>query len=61
MAVGVAVGVTTLAIGALVASLPPNCTSVQVNGIAYQQCGSTWYQPVYAGTTVQFKVVAAPR
>ncbi|WP_179280580.1 DUF6515 family protein [Bordetella genomosp. 1] len=55
------VGVTAAVIGAMVASLPPGCTSVQVNGIAYQQCGSTWYQPVYVGTTVQFKVVAAPR
>ena len=25
------------------------------------QCGSTWYQPQYAGTTVQYVVVNPPR
>jgi len=32
-----------------------------VNGFAYQQCGSTWYQPQFAGTTTTYVVVNAPR
>jgi hypothetical protein len=41
-------------------SLPPSCSMVQVGGVAYQQCGSTWYQPRYAGTSVQYVVVNSP-
>jgi hypothetical protein len=33
---------------------------VVVNGISYQQCGSVWYQPRYAGTSVEYVVVAQP-
>jgi hypothetical protein len=32
-----------------------------VNGIGYSQCGSTWYQPYYSGTTVQYIVVSPPQ
>ncbi len=57
--------VTGLAIGAIVtaASMPPanTCSDVVVNGIAYRQCGSTWYQPCYQGTVVQYVVVNPPR
>lgn len=59
-AVTAAVSVTAAAIGSIVYSIPPSCSQVVVNGIAYQQCGSTWYQPQYAGTTVQYVVVNAP-
>ena len=31
--------------GATVRSLPPNCTTLVVNGLAYQNCGDTYYQP----------------
>jgi hypothetical protein len=31
-----------------------------VNGIAYQQCGSTWYQPQYNGGSVSYVVVDHP-
>jgi len=34
--------------------------STVVNGVAYQQCGSTWYEPQYSGTNVQYVVVNAP-
>lgn len=60
-AVTTAVAVTAAAIGSIVYSVPPSCSQVVVNGIAYQQCGSTWYQPQYAGTTVQYVVVNPPR
>ena len=39
---------------------PPSCVPVVINGITYQ-CGSTWYQPQYAGSTVQYVVIAPPR
>lgn len=51
---------TALAIGTQVASVPPDCVSVVANNVAYQHCGSTWYQPRYVGSTVQFVVVPAP-
>jgi hypothetical protein len=53
--------VTAAVIGSVVHSVPPSCTSVIVNGIGYQQCGSTWYQPQFAGTSTTYVVVAAPR
>jgi len=59
-----AVGALTgLVVGTIVtaASMPPSCSSVIVNGIAYQQCGNTWYQPHYAGSQVNYIVVNPPR
>ena len=55
------VGATAIAIGTAVASVPKTCVPVLINGISYQQCGSTWYQPQYVGTNVQYVVVVAPR
>jgi hypothetical protein len=55
-----AVVATTLVVGAIVASLPPNCTTLIVNGLAYQNCGGTYYQPRYSGSTVTYIVVARP-
>jgi hypothetical protein len=31
-----------------------------MSGVTYQQCGSTWYQPQYSGTTVQYVVINPP-
>jgi len=53
--------VTTAVVGSIVQSVPPSCTSVIVNGLAYQQCGSTWYQPQFSGTTTNYVVVNPPR
>jgi hypothetical protein len=53
--------VTAAVVGSVVYSLPPACSSVVVGNVAYQQCGSTWYQPQYAGTTVNYVVVNPPR
>lgn len=55
-----AVVATAAVIGSMVYSLPPACSAVVVNGIAYQQCGSSWYQPQFAGTTTTYIVVVAP-
>lgn len=53
--------VTAAVVGSIVYSVPPSCSAVSVNGVVYQQCGSTWYQPQYAGTSVQYVVVNPPR
>jgi hypothetical protein len=52
---------TAAVVGSTVRTLPPQCSSVVVNGIAYQQCGSAWYQPQYAGSNVTYVVVNPPR
>lgn len=58
---GVVVGATTaVVIGAVVHSVPANCVPVLVRGLTYQQCGSTWYQPQYVGTVLQYVVVPPP-
>jgi hypothetical protein len=53
--------VTAAVVGSIVHSVPPSCTTVIVNGLAYQQCGSTWYQPQFVGTTTTYVVVNPPR
>ncbi|AOY02357.1 hypothetical protein BJP62_14165 [Jeongeupia sp. USM3] len=53
--------VTSAVIGSIVHSVPPSCVATIVGGVTYQQCGSTWYQPQYAGTSVQYVVVNPPR
>ena len=59
---GVAYGTAAaLAYGTTVAMLPGGCTTVIAGGIAYSQCGSTWYQPYYSGTTVHYVVVGPPQ
>ncbi len=60
VAAGVAVGVTAAAIGSVAYALPSGCSSTVVNGVIYQQCGSTWYQPQYAGNSMSYVVVARP-
>lgn len=59
----IAIGVAGLAVGSIVtaASMPPSCSMIPVNGITYQRCGSTWYQPQYAGSNVNYVVVNPPR
>jgi len=59
--VGAAVGATAAAIGSYAYSIPPDCGTVIVNGMSYYQCGSTWYQPQYAGTDLQYEVVNPPQ
>ncbi|MDN0075437.1 hypothetical protein QU481_11095 [Crenobacter sp. SG2303] len=60
-AVGATVAVTAAVVGNVVHSIPPSCTAVMVGNVAYQQCGSTWYQPQYSGTSVQYVVVNPPQ
>ena len=60
IAIGAAATVTAAVIGSIVYSVPPDCRPVVVNGFTYQQCGSTWYQPQYAGSQVTYVVVNPP-
>jgi hypothetical protein len=60
-AVTAAAVVTAAVVGSIVHSVPPSCSTVVVNGLAYQQCGSTWYQPQFAGTSTTYIVVNPPR
>jgi hypothetical protein len=55
----VAGAVAGLAIGSIVASVPPSCTTVYRNGINYRNCSGTYYEPYYQGDTVQYRVVPA--
>lgn len=55
-----AVAATAAVIGSIVYSLPPSCSSVVVDGLTYQRCGSTWYKPRYYGSSVEYIVVTSP-
>jgi hypothetical protein len=52
------VAVTAAVVGSMTTTLPPACRVVMVNGLAYQQCGTVWYQPQYVGSSVQYVVIA---
>jgi hypothetical protein len=60
-AVGTVAVATAAVVGSVVHTLPPACGAVQVNNVTYQQCGSAWYQPQYAGTQLTYVVVNPPR
>ena len=51
---------TGIAIGSVAYSLPSTCTTTVVNGMTYQQCGNTWYQPQMSGSTTSYVVVNPP-
>jgi hypothetical protein len=53
--------VTAAVVGSIVNTVPPGCSTVIVNGFAYQQCGSTWYQPQISGSSTTYIVVNPPR
>lgn len=55
-----AIATTAAVIGSIVYSLPPSCTSVIVDGLTYERCGSTWYKPRYYGSSVEYVVVESP-
>jgi len=60
VAVTATVAVTSAIIGSIIYSLPSGCATVIRGGIAYQQCGNTWYQPQYAGNNVNYVVIQQP-
>jgi len=60
-AVAAASIVTAAVIGSMVNTVPPSCSTVMVNGMTYSQCGNTWYQPQFSGSSTTYVVVNAPR
>ena len=52
---------TAAVVGSVVNTLPPSCHSTVVGNVAYQQCGSSWYQPRYSGSDVTYVVVNPPQ
>ena len=52
-----AIVATAVVVGSIVNSLPAGCTTIYRNGFAYQQCGSTWYQPQFSGSSTTYIVV----
>ncbi|MGC1422123.1 MAG: DUF6515 family protein, partial [Terracidiphilus sp.] len=52
--------VTAAVVGSMVNTLPPNCTTIMANGVTYQQCGSTYYQPQFSGGSTTYVVVNHP-
>ena len=46
-------------VGTTVTTLPPGCVQTDLNGVAYQRCGSTYYKPSMMGSNLVF-VVAQP-
>jgi hypothetical protein len=57
----VGAAVTAAVVGSRVNTLPPACQVVIINGFAYQQCGTVWYQPQMSGSSTTYIVVNAPR
>ena len=47
------------AIGTIVTTLPPGCVQTDLNGVAYQRCGSTYYKASMMGSNLVF-VVSQP-
>ena len=52
--------VTAAIVGSRVNTLPPNCTTVIANGVTYQQCGGSYYQPQFSGGNTTYIVVNQP-
>ena len=48
------------AYGSYIYSLPAGCVTTVVNGISYQNCGGTYYEPQFYGTDTAYVVVADP-
>jgi len=47
------------AVGTIVTALPPGCVQDDLNGVAYQRCGSTYYRASMMGSNLVF-VVSQP-
>jgi len=46
-------------VGSIVTVLPPGCVQTNLNGVAYERCGSTYYKASMMGSNLVF-VVAQP-
>ncbi|PYP75054.1 MAG: hypothetical protein DMD35_22535 [Gemmatimonadetes bacterium] len=61
VAVGAAAAVTAAVIGSTVYALPSGCQTLVVNGITYNDCNGTWYQPQFQGTETTYIIVDSPQ
>jgi hypothetical protein len=52
--------VTAAVIGSIVDRPPAGCATQVINGLAYQNCNGTWYQPQFSGGSQTYVVVNAP-
>ena len=59
-AVTATVALTSAVIGSATTTRPPDCVQTNYGGATYLQCGSSWYQPSYVGSNVQYVVVGRP-
>ena len=59
-AIATGAAITAAAIGSVVYSLPSSCTTVVEMNVTYQYCDGSYYQPRYAGSSVEYVVVSAP-
>jgi hypothetical protein len=48
------------AMGGIYPTLPAGCISPKVQGMTYDLCGNTWFQPSYGANGVSYRVVPAP-
>lgn len=59
-AVTATVALTSAVVGSVVNQPPSNCVQTMYGNTTYMQCGSSWYQPSYVGSQVQYVVVNRP-
>jgi hypothetical protein len=57
---GGAVVAGALVAGAFIASLPPGCNTVVIDGISYYDCNNVYYVESFNGTEVVYESVPAP-
>ena len=60
-AIAAGAAITAAAIGTVSYALPPDCMVTVVNGITYNNCAGTWYEPQFNGTTTTYIVVDPPQ
>ena len=44
------------AVGTVVASIPPDCSSMSVGGVSYMNCAGIFYMPFYSGGALMYQV-----
>ncbi len=44
------------AVGTVVASLPPGCSSMSIGGVSYMNCAGVFYLPFYSGGALMYQV-----
>ncbi len=58
-AVGAAAA-ATVAVGAMVATVPAGCPYQYAGGVTYYVCGGAWYRPYYGANGLYYQVVRPP-